>query len=566
MANKALVVGINNYAGSNALSCCVNDAKAVAALLKTKLGFNSGDVTELHDEAATKARVKSGLQRLLQGATRDDRLLFFFSGHGYRKEYGQELRDTLVMQDHTFLDEQELRDAMVGVPHGTFTILLDACFSGGAEKFFLDEDGRIVDLGGRPKTWVPDTKDFNDTYAGRRVVGLVHRPFGGAASRDDGKGYVPGAGALVLPLKLEESRALLLAACKDDETARDGNQKTNYKSVFTYALMNQIDTLGASSSTLDLANGAANLLTDMGHPQTPTLKTPIAPNGLETRPFVVFNGGSKGLAPEIDPKGWLDVALQLGGVIAPAVVSALPTIVGAVQGRPAVAAGAAKGQGFGQDDSKGWQDIASVIVEKVVPFAIKLVPAVLQAVQQASAADEPGRKNLAVELDQKDWADLATNIGAAAVPVLLQAVPAFIGAGGSAAATKGLRAGELDQKGWADLAAGIANAVLPVALQLVPQVLDILGGKGTAKAKALDDKGWLDIAAKISAAVVPLIVEVVPDVVRAIQELLPAGSGGHKSLLELDEGSKAWYDTIGAIVSQAASIAVPLLPLVLTLL
>ncbi len=86
LTRSALCVGIDQYQHfpSATLHGCVNDARAMASLLKDMLGFEDSDITLLTDQAATKAAILSELKRMVEGAQagRFNHLVFSFSGHG----------------------------------------------------------------------------------------------------------------------------------------------------------------------------------------------------------------------------------------------------------------------------------------------------------------------------------------------------------------------------------------------------------------------------------------------------------------------------------------------------
>lgn len=78
----ALVVGINAYEKLSPLLGAVNDASAVADLLRSRFEFREEDIFVLLDQAATQRSVLDHLEILSQKASPDDRVLFFFAGHG----------------------------------------------------------------------------------------------------------------------------------------------------------------------------------------------------------------------------------------------------------------------------------------------------------------------------------------------------------------------------------------------------------------------------------------------------------------------------------------------------
>lgn len=145
---KALCVGINtfrNYPGS-ALQGCVNDALAMAALLKDFQSFQDSEITFLLDEKATKANIMQHLQDMVAGA-RDGRyqqLVFTLSSHGteVKDKGGDEVYDEAFCPhdldakngdwdpDHIILDD-ELQALFSQIPAGVeYEVSLDTCHSG----------------------------------------------------------------------------------------------------------------------------------------------------------------------------------------------------------------------------------------------------------------------------------------------------------------------------------------------------------------------------------------------------------------------------------------------------
>ncbi len=73
----ALVIGNNNYLNLPKLNTAVNDAKAVASMLKDRFGFQ---VTLLID--ADRYQILSALNKLRADLTDEDNLLVYYAGHG----------------------------------------------------------------------------------------------------------------------------------------------------------------------------------------------------------------------------------------------------------------------------------------------------------------------------------------------------------------------------------------------------------------------------------------------------------------------------------------------------
>ena len=80
----AVIIGINNYkhAEINDLNYAVEDAKSIANLLTSKLGFSEENVHLILEEDATRDFIKEKLYEIAMEAGENDRILVFYAGHG----------------------------------------------------------------------------------------------------------------------------------------------------------------------------------------------------------------------------------------------------------------------------------------------------------------------------------------------------------------------------------------------------------------------------------------------------------------------------------------------------
>jgi hypothetical protein len=142
MASKrALLVAINDYGSQqNNLPSCLEDASQFRSLLEERYGF--ADFKELYDGDASVANVEKGLTWLFAKPAPDDRLAFFYSGHGFQQPKGENLEECLVLGDLKFLFDDRLTELSQSAPPGVLTVVLDSCFSGGMQKR-VALDGRI---------------------------------------------------------------------------------------------------------------------------------------------------------------------------------------------------------------------------------------------------------------------------------------------------------------------------------------------------------------------------------------------------------------------------------------
>ncbi len=82
--SHAVLIGINNYQNEDItdLGYAVEDAKNVARMLESKLGFDKQNIHILLDEDATLSNIKNTLFEIALNVDENDRLLIFYAGHG----------------------------------------------------------------------------------------------------------------------------------------------------------------------------------------------------------------------------------------------------------------------------------------------------------------------------------------------------------------------------------------------------------------------------------------------------------------------------------------------------
>ncbi|TQF38764.1 hypothetical protein UNPF46_15095 [Bradyrhizobium sp. UNPF46] len=294
---KALIVGIDNYPPPNALPSCVADAHAMASLLKAGFGFE--DQVVLVNEDATKANLVGALTSLVADCDASDRLVFFFSGHGYRPVRNGVLESALVSQDAQFFEDSELASLMKGVPPGVLTIITDACFSGGMEKLFVRANGQIEV--GKLKRWISLDPREVESHRDDVAAATAFCPFGyltpaPAAALQDNLSMAKGAAFQIAQLRQTDSKAILVSACLEDETAAASTSQTRGMSAFTYALTSTIGSLGAAPSSQAVIEAAGKRLREIAIKQTPMLKCPPQPAALAGQEFILHNEAQGGTA------------------------------------------------------------------------------------------------------------------------------------------------------------------------------------------------------------------------------------------------------------------------------
>lgn len=131
----AFVIGINHYGNGIApLQNAFNDAKKLAEILREQHEYQ---VYECLDEVATLNNLNDMLEKTLpQQVQSNDRLLFYFAGHGIALNGDNGPEGYLIPQDaklgdtHTYLSMVKLQESLQKLPCRHFLGILDCCFAG----------------------------------------------------------------------------------------------------------------------------------------------------------------------------------------------------------------------------------------------------------------------------------------------------------------------------------------------------------------------------------------------------------------------------------------------------
>jgi hypothetical protein len=293
--NKALVIGINIYRTSvNNLPSCINDSNKFSEILNYSYGFSFSNIRKLQDTDATLANIKQGLEWLFQDANSDDKLVFYYSGHGYRTKKNGVFKECLVPSDEQLFFDDELSPFTQSLPTGILSLVLDSCYSGGLEKaFFIAQPGEEPV---RIKTWYPSPEEFSKSLAAEANNNLDYQPFGQSViSSDLSFKELAVSSNLTSQPNGKQINGLLMSACKADETATASTSQTQGLSAFTFSLLQSISSLGTKISNKILLNDARQKLQDIGLTQTPLLIKPLKPQGLGDLSFITFESADKSI-------------------------------------------------------------------------------------------------------------------------------------------------------------------------------------------------------------------------------------------------------------------------------
>lgn len=289
---KALLVGINRYPDpDNELKGCINDVHQMAETLKSRFGFpGDGNMRLLTDARATTKAILDGLAWLTAGASPGDSLVFHYSGHGSRvpDKNGDETTDRLdeILCPYDLdwkrpLTDDDLAAACSDVPRGVLlTVILDCCHSGTGLRDFAPA-GNLHDPTGL-------LRPVNPVHSGSALrCGNFVRPRGIPPSdapdrqrflRHPGTPHPapppPRRPARRFGVSVTRTNAVLIAACRDDQTSADAWIDGGYHGAHTYHLCR---TLGNGTRDLTyraLVSAAGTALSRAGFAQVPQLEGP----------------------------------------------------------------------------------------------------------------------------------------------------------------------------------------------------------------------------------------------------------------------------------------------------
>jgi len=161
----AVVIGINNYEKWPALEFAINDAKAIRKKLEAT-GFN--DITTIFDKEATQRRILTELfHSLPQKVGRNDRVLFYFAGHGQTEDLPNGgKRGYIIPVDAdtsnytgTAISMEQVRSLSSRIAAKHILYVMDSCYSG---------IGLSRSLGAAPKI-----SDYIRKISSMRVVQII---------------------------------------------------------------------------------------------------------------------------------------------------------------------------------------------------------------------------------------------------------------------------------------------------------------------------------------------------------------------------------------------------------
>jgi metacaspase-1 len=296
MSKRAFLVGINEFTRADwALRGCVNDTITMRQLLGETFGFAAEQIRVLNDRDATAERIREGLAWLFsdyKGGGQDVRL-FHFASHGTQvaDSVGDEddmLDEVIVPYDHSWTNpfkDDLLRGIFEEAPDDVnFTFIADCCHSGSINKVVYPPEVEDV----RSRYLEPPLEMqtlINQAHLQRRqeeeawLQPQLEEARGGMSFPEWLGARETIKEKLLARFRREKQKPVastkpqvLLAACRDEETAADALIEGAHRGAFTWSLAQAIRESNGSISYGDLIKRSQFLLSN--YTQNPQLDCP----------------------------------------------------------------------------------------------------------------------------------------------------------------------------------------------------------------------------------------------------------------------------------------------------
>lgn len=268
----ALLVGIDKYQSPvPPLDGCVNDMRAMRDYLVSSMS-RSGihlHLEVLENEKATRLNIVQKFEKHLAQAQENDLAFFYYSGHGsqetthevFQKIEEDDKNETIVCYDSRSRDGMDLADKELATlldvvaqtnPH--LVVIMDCCNSGSGTRDFGATKVRAVrDLPARVRSLDSYILPKQDTR-GRSAFNLENPE------------------QMVIP----SPRHVALSAAQSFQLAKETLLGGSPRGVFTYSLLEVLNTSVGPLTYADLMRRVRSLVTERTFEQTPQLYAPQA--------------------------------------------------------------------------------------------------------------------------------------------------------------------------------------------------------------------------------------------------------------------------------------------------
>ena len=168
MANRALLVGVNDYEHVNPLSGCLNDVELMGRILTERYGFDGSRVARVIDPHNRRDDILAAFDAFVIAAQRDDTVLIYYSGHGSQApdrdgDEPDDMDETIVPRDsgrgaepNRDITDDEINSVVQALTArgADVTFIFDSCHSGSATR----GDLRARPRGSTVRWVIPDSR------------------------------------------------------------------------------------------------------------------------------------------------------------------------------------------------------------------------------------------------------------------------------------------------------------------------------------------------------------------------------------------------------------------------
>ena len=268
----ALLVGIDAYENPvPALNGCINDITHVETFLSNRVVADDDtlELRKLTDAKATRPNIIKAFREHLAQAKGDDVALFYYSGHGAQEKTPLEfaylepdgLNETLVCYDSRSTGGWDLADkelaqliSEVAADGAHVAIFLDCCHSGSGT--------RLADTVGVRRALTDNRIRPLDQYIVSPAQAAAHDAAAQARAAESHSNW----------LRLPQGRHVVLSACRADETAKELAMDGEKRGVFSYFLLDALQSNSPDLSYHDLSKRiSARVHLEVGR-QTPQVE------------------------------------------------------------------------------------------------------------------------------------------------------------------------------------------------------------------------------------------------------------------------------------------------------
>jgi formylglycine-generating enzyme required for sulfatase activity len=170
--NYLLTIGIDTYDHHRPLDNAVNDATAFAEVMTNRYRFEHLH-EPIYNKQATRKKILDVLS-LSESLNEDDRLIVFYSGHGWYKKVSRLGYIVPMDADHNphsdFIEVGQVINIFKGVNAKHILLIVDCCFGGsfGERDIYIEEKAKnvIADLDAKKSRWVLSSGSIEPVFDG----------------------------------------------------------------------------------------------------------------------------------------------------------------------------------------------------------------------------------------------------------------------------------------------------------------------------------------------------------------------------------------------------------------